>query len=129
MRYTNINNRYKLSPLKLFFRKIRKTIGYKNYRRIQIGLYLLILSIVIILFIPSTKVSADEGTDKVYYQYYQSITIKSGDTLWSIANKYKHNESCKEYINEIKKINHLKTDKICEGDTIVIVYYSDEYNL
>lgn len=65
----------------------------------------------------------------VYYKYYTSICVESGDTLWSIAQEYSLEEkgSIAEYIQEIKKINGLKGDEIRTGEYLTIVYYSTEY--
>ncbi len=71
----------------------------------------------------------DAGTPDVKtYKYYDSICIRYGDTLTSIANKYcsKEFRSRAEYIDEVKSINHMTDDKLITGDYIVIPYYSSE---
>ena len=49
------------------------------------------------------------ATDITYYKYYKSIEIKSGDTLWSLAEEYvtDNQVSTKDYINEITKNERL----------------------
>ena len=53
---------------------------------------------------------------------YTSITIKSGDTLWSIAEEYLPDDitSVPEYINELKKLNGLKGDTIQSGMNLIV---------
>ena len=53
---------------------------------------------------------------------YTSITIKSGDTLWSIAEEYLPDDmtSVPEYINKIKKLNGLKSDNIQSGMNLIV---------
>lgn len=55
---------------------------------------------------------------------YTSITIKQGDTLWSIAEKYMTDdyESVQQYIANIKDINGLISDDIQSGMNLVVTY-------
>lgn len=57
-------------------------------------------------------------------KYYKSITIKTGDTLWNIAEEYITDdyESIEEYISVLKDMNNLHGDKILSGDKLVVVY-------
>ena len=60
------------------------------------------------------------------HKYVKSILIQSGDTLWSIAEQFvdtEHYENHFEYIEEIKQVNGLKSDKIRAGNHLMIVYY------
>lgn len=71
-------------------------------------------------------VMAEEQGSK--QRYYTDITIQSGDTLWKIADQYCHdgNLSIYEYVQEIKKINHLKNDTIHTGQKLLIIYFSQD---
>lgn len=53
-------------------------------------------------------------------QQYQSIAVNSGDTLWSIAQKYSKGSDIRQYINKIKEINSLDSSLICDNSTIII---------
>jgi sensor histidine kinase regulating citrate/malate metabolism len=53
-------------------------------------------------------------------QQYQSVAVNSGDTLWSIAQKYNKGSNIRQYINEIKEINNLDSSLICDNSTIII---------
>lgn len=59
-------------------------------------------------------------------KYYTCISIEADDTLWSIADTYITDEysSIKQYINEVKSINNLSSDKIYYGATLVVPYYA-----
>ena len=49
------------------------------------------------------------------------VTVKSGDTLWSIANEYSDGEKdVRELIHEIKKHNSLKNSNLIVGQKIEI---------
>lgn len=53
--------------------------------------------------------------------YYEVIPIVKGDTIWSIANKYKiESENTKDYANEIMKFNHMYSPHIKAGQQIII---------
>ena len=73
--------------------------------------------------------NAKDMSEKISYKYYKSITISNGDSLWSIAQEYiddEHYDSVKDYINEVKQLNSLKSDYISYGENIIIPYYSYE---
>lgn len=59
-------------------------------------------------------------------KYFTCVSIDSEDTLWSIANEYITDEynSIEQYIDEVKSINNLSTDKIYYGATLVVPYYA-----
>ena len=56
--------------------------------------------------------------------YYKSIEIKSGDTLWNIAEEYAPNTglSTAEYVVQLKNINHLDKDTIHAGRNLMVMY-------
>lgn len=74
----------------------------------------------------SRKTKADPAD---LYKYYTSYEVKSGDTLWSIAEEYSGNgayDRITDYIDEVCSINHLPSDTIYAGNKICIPYYSSE---
>lgn len=62
------------------------------------------------------------------YKYYTSIYVDRDDTLWEISQDYMSEEytDIRDYIAEVKAINHLTADELQYGTTICIPYYSDE---
>lgn len=79
------------------------------------------------LFTDLAKVSA--LGDMRQYKYYTSIMVQQGDSLWSIADVYITSEyhDKDDYINEVKKLNHLNSNDIHAGEYLMIPYYSAEY--
>jgi LysM repeat protein len=64
------------------------------------------------------------------YKYYTSIEVHSGDTLWDIASVYYQNngyDDIRDYIKELKTLNHMTDDTIVSGTKLVVSYYSTEY--
>ena len=52
---------------------------------------------------------------------YQSIFVNSGDTLWSIAEKYGSDSiDIRDYIYNIREINNLDSSNLYENTTILI---------
>lgn len=72
-----------------------------------------------------TEAASSEET----YKYYTSISIQTGDTLWSIAEQYGTAEcgDITDYIEEICSLNHITDDDIHAGQYLTIPYYSTEY--
>ncbi|MEF9941038.1 MAG: LysM peptidoglycan-binding domain-containing protein [Lachnospiraceae bacterium] len=66
----------------------------------------------------------------INFQYYKSIQIQKGDTLWGLAKQYR-TEECKsitEYINTLKQINGLDSDDITESKYLTVVYSDKEFH-
>lgn len=63
------------------------------------------------------------------YKYYTNVYVTRDMTLWSIAEEYITEEysDIRAYIDEVMKINQLKSDKLSYGSTICVPYYSGEY--
>ena len=58
------------------------------------------------------------------YTAYKSIEIESGDSLWSIAEKYITDdfENTADYVKELKRLNNLTSDTIHEGQHLLVSY-------
>ena len=58
---------------------------------------------------------------------FTSIEIQYGDTLWTIAERYKNSDcqSTEEYVCELMQMNHLKDDRIVAGNYLMISYYNE----
>ena len=60
----------------------------------------------------------------------QDYIISSGETLWSIAQKYKNpEEDTRQYVYEIKKLNNMTNSTIYAGQTIKIIKGSNNGEL
>lgn len=99
----------------------------KKYKVIMV----LVISILISSGIFGTvvlKAMAKESDQQTVYQYYKSIKIEKGDTLWSIAEEYKNSTSMDTvlYVEELKRMNGLTKDEIQAGKYLTIMYFSDE---
>lgn len=55
------------------------------------------------------------------YHSYETITIQSGDTLWSIAEEYAPaNQDIRDYIYEICDKNDITASDLVQGQDILI---------
>ena len=64
--------------------------------------------------------------EEKHEKYFTSIEIQEGDSLWSIAedNMTEEYASVKDYIKEVKRMNHLSSDQLTKGCYIVIPHYT-----
>ena len=105
----------------------------KRIKQLRRRIFMFVLTVVLVLTMTiSYGAILSEATTKddvVYYKYYTSIEVQYGDSLWSIADEYASEQyaSRKEYINEVKEINHLKEEALVAGQYLVIPYYSLEF--
>lgn len=95
-------------------------------RKFYSRLFVCVVLLMGIVLIHRLTLPTQAENDHEMYRYYTSVTVSSGDTLWSIADTY-HTVECgdkRTYIREIKRLNHLATDDIHAGSSLVIPYYS-----
>ena len=71
---------------------------------------------------------ATAKSSRPIYTYYTSYEIQTGDSLWTIADQFMGPDYTdkQDFINNIKRINHLGDDNITEGKFLVIEYSSYE---
>ena len=99
-----------------------------RYKRGKNAIPLILIAAVLIAFLFSKSMSsAQESSEQrsvVPQRYYKSITVKNGDTLWEIAERYlpEDYESLEEYIYTLMRVNNLRDSRINAGQQIIIVY-------
>lgn len=86
---------------------------------------LLIATLIVILlctFALSTLMTAKHANaaQRVTEVTYQSIRISSGDSLWSIARKYRGLENTAEFVEDLKTLNSLSSDRIEAGSYLLV---------
>ncbi|SEP88259.1 LysM domain-containing protein [Lachnospiraceae bacterium RM5] len=83
-----------------------------------------IFTLFIILLFTFIGFNSKTNASTTKQKYYTSIEIMPGDTLWSIANEYKPDDtiSTNDYINDLKEINGITSDNITSGNYLTIYY-------
>ncbi|MCR4831062.1 MAG: LysM peptidoglycan-binding domain-containing protein [Pseudobutyrivibrio sp.] len=96
-------------------------------RNRKIALSMVLLVSVIVAFVLFTT-RADAENSREVYTYYTSYEIQPGDTLWTIVDQFMGPDFTDkdDFINNIKKINHISGDDITSGKYLVIQYSSYE---
>ena len=91
-------------------------------RKLQIRAAAALLSLVAVTFLlifhfTPQNTQADSEPKAPTYNYYTSIRVSSGDTLWDIAKEYRTEEysDISSYIAEVREINHLSSNQITDG--------------
>ena len=62
---------------------------------------------------------AEEKARPEWNRYYTSVQIRQGDSLWNLADKYQ------EYIDELKRMNGLKSEQLHSGEYLTVVYFAE----
>ena len=88
-------------------------------------LFLLAASIMILSCLLGKTLVTASGEERES-GYDTNIEIRPGDSLWSIAERYRANSGMevRQYISELKEINGLVSDSIEAGDSLTVVYYA-----
>ena len=88
-------------------------------KSILIGVF--IITIITICTIHSFANNKESITTEITY------TISKGETLWSIAKRYKQdNQDIRDYIYKIEKLNNMTSAMVYEGQTIKILLTEDK---
>ena len=96
-----------------------KIVNFKKFLR---SILIIIAIIFIITLIFSKSFSCTNTNQKTIY-------ISEGDTLWQIANfesktnNYYKGKDIRDIILEIKKINHLETTTVYDGQELIVNMY------
>lgn len=110
-----------------------QTNRIRRKREMQKNFFLTLLTIcfaMTLAFSVNVILSNAKAQDEpVYYKYYSSIVVESGDTLWSIAREHMGSqyETTSDYVKEVMQMNSLTNDKIVAGQHLVIPYYSAQF--
>lgn len=84
---------------------------------------ILILTIFILLMVLIFRINASlcsAQSSKEDSHQYVSIRIEKGDTLWSIAEEHAVYSDRADYMDIIRDVNGLKTDRLIEDQYLII---------
>lgn len=108
-------------------RKVRRQ--KEQIRRIVTVMLTILFITVCVVSYHSLTTKADNTPNN--FKYYTGIVVKSGDTLWTLADQYIDYTEYKnkaEYIEEVCSINRLEDESdIRAGQRIIFPYYSSEF--
>lgn len=88
---------------------------------------LLFVFVLVFMVFGVSRLVPGESQEPAQSVYYEEILIQSGDTLWSLAEKYNAGSmSTKDYVEYIMEFNHMKSDFIKQGSHLVIPVFSSQ---
>ncbi|SEK34199.1 MULTISPECIES: LysM peptidoglycan-binding domain-containing protein [unclassified Butyrivibrio] len=113
-----------------------RSMNNKKRREIQLRrrVVTFCVSVSVIIFLAlilsfSFKSDASSSDDHQQYRYYSSVSIASGDSVYSIAEKYMddlHYRDINELAHDIASINRISTNTdLVAGSKIFVPYYDD----
>ena len=120
MRETTRNHRYE------YDKRTVRSIHQKKLQKITHIIMILLLLVLTTGFVTGFHKAGKSETSPKHEKYFTSIEIQEGDSLWSIAedNMTEEYASVKDYIKEVKRMNHLSSDQLTKGCYIVIPHYT-----
>ena len=70
---------------------------------------------------------AEEKAAVQLNRYYTSVQLRQGDNLWNLADQYYKGSgySKAEYVEELKRMNGLKSEQIHSGEFLTVVYFAE----
>lgn len=124
----NRNEAVEVLPVKPSYRMIsaqrRKLRNRVLIRRTVLAVVVLALVLLgIFLLSPSVQAKAESANE--YETRIVSVQVQENDSLWAIAERFycSEKESITDYINDIKRTNHLESDTIYPDTYLIIRYY------
>ena len=83
--------------------------------------FLIVSLFICVFFFAAPFVAAEHRVELNYV----NVQIFEGDSLWDIARAYPHEGmSLQKYINQIKDLNGMQTDRIFAGRSLIIPTYT-----
>lgn len=105
----------------------RKAIVRRQKAAITASVIIILTIIIICAGMIIADAAITDSNSAPVHKYYTSIEIQKNDTLWDLAGQYKGNDNTtSEYVNEVMKLNNMTTDRICQGQKLIVFYYSAE---
>ncbi len=105
----------------------------RHMKRLLTGAILIVFVLGFVVFyntsyaqdVQNQSVSQSDIHTTNHTKYYRTVEITSGDTLWNIAETYMDDnyDSVKDYVQELKEVNHLTSDVIQDGQYLTVTYY------
>jgi len=106
-------------------------MSYKIRKTLVMIVIFAVFSMTFIQFTAGITSAASDDMRASGRSHFETYVVKSGDTLWSIAEHYisaaDHPDihyTLEDYIDEIKTYNHLGESYIREGQLLVIPFYN-----
>lgn len=106
-----------------------------DVKRAVIAIILVLICCFSALFITARPAVAEKRAQEAY-KYYTGITVRPGDTLWSIAEEqFKNNrqtassyKGVRSYMKEVISLNDLNDGNyLLAGQKLIVPYYSSDY--
>lgn len=113
----------------LKYKSRAKARASRKLTRFVLSVMVIASLVCIILFSNKNVTSANEAGESVRLtKYYKTITIRNGDSLWSLANQYKSGDyrTTRDYVNELKSMNDLHSENLKAGQKLVVAYFEEE---
>jgi len=80
--------------------------------------------LLILVFVLAFAYKTLAGEQKIAPSYV-NVQVSEGDSLWGIASAYPHEGmDIRSYIQEIKKVNNLRSDVLVNGNYLIIPVYA-----
>ncbi len=124
-------NLYEMSDreLRAFKRELRRQRQHR--RRIVSMLTAVCLIAICVVSYHSLTLNAKNNTETFSLKYYTGVTVKSGESLWMLADRfidYEQYRNKEEYIREVCSINRLDdASEIRAGQRLIFPYYTNEF--
>ncbi len=124
-------NLYEMTDREL--RAYKRQLRRQRRQRRKIASLLLAVCLIAICVVSfhSLPLSAQNNSETLPLKYYTGVTVKSGESLWMLADRfidYEQYDNKEAYISEVCSINRLEdASKIRAGQRLFFPYYSDEF--
>ncbi|MCR5271871.1 MAG: LysM peptidoglycan-binding domain-containing protein [Lachnospiraceae bacterium] len=110
-----------------FFNR-RRSERTRLFKKMVLFTVTLVIVLGALIFFGNSVKDRAMASEEQVYEYYTSVTIMPGDTLWSIADKYSYGslDDIDVRVEELVELNNLGSTDIHAGEKIVVKYYSPE---
>ena len=79
-----------------------------------------VLSMLVVTCVFTFAITSNAKQEHALHKYYTSIQIEDGDSLWSIAQEYRGIEDTADFVEDLKALNGLSSDRLQAGSYILV---------
>ncbi len=92
--------------------------GYRVSSKVRFTIFMVIMILLTMTIIGN--ITGLNNVNSISKDCYRIVEIKSGDTLWNIAEKYSDNKDVRRVVYDICETNDIKADGIFTGQKILV---------
>ena len=103
----------------------KKSSGKIKNSVIRFAVCFFIITAALFIILLTSGKDTIASNSKTTTRCYETVSIKSGDSLWSVAREHCPDEysDIRDYVEDLKFVNNLEDEDIEAGNSLIVIVY------